>query len=192
MFYMILLEQDTTRKGRVSEKVPELDTSNKNSEKYKVEIIWESAIYANVFESGHLPGLDYLVIWKNYSEEKNIWKLLSIVQYLKKLISSFYKDYLERPTATSPPINSTPLIARPTVKPTTKRKQGGPAKGASKEAKKNWMKLAYVPVKSSFFQNLITNCLHCTWELFSTFLGRRFFSLGHSSNLGSFLSTVVY
>ena len=140
-FYMSLLEQDTTRKGRVSEEVPELDAGDKDSEEYNVEAIWDSTVYANKLESGHLPGLYYLVAWKGYPEEENTWKLLSAVQHLKKLIISFYKDHLEKPTATSPPINSASPMARPTIKPTakatTKRKQVRPANSASKRAK-NW------------------------------------------------------
>ena len=58
---MSLLEQDTTRKGWVGKEVPALDTGDKNSEKYEVEAIWDSAVYANELESGHLPGLYYLV-----------------------------------------------------------------------------------------------------------------------------------
>ena len=69
---MLLLEQDITRKERV-EKISELDASHKDSEEYKVEAIWDSAVYANKSESGHLPGLYYLVAWKSYSKEENIW-----------------------------------------------------------------------------------------------------------------------
>ena len=65
----------------------------------------------------------------------------------KKLISSFHKDHPEKPIAISPPINSVLPMARPIDKPTTKRKQGRPVKSASKQAK-NWIKLAYVSVKS--------------------------------------------
>ena len=56
---MLLLEQDTTRKRQV-EKVPELDIGNKGSKEYKVEAIWDSAVYTKKSE-GHLPGLYYLV-----------------------------------------------------------------------------------------------------------------------------------
>ena len=59
--HVSLLKQDITRKGRVSEKVPELDASDEDSNKYKVEAIWDSAVYANNSESGHLLGLYYLV-----------------------------------------------------------------------------------------------------------------------------------
>ena len=61
VFHVSLLEQDTTRKRRVSEKVLELDAGDKDSEEYKVEAIWDSAVYVNKSESGHLPGLYYLV-----------------------------------------------------------------------------------------------------------------------------------
>ena len=65
---MSLLEQDSTKKERVK-KVPELDAGNK-SKKYKVEAIWDSAVYAEELESGHLPELYYLIIWKGYLEEE--------------------------------------------------------------------------------------------------------------------------
>ena len=70
---MSLLEQDTTKKGQVDEKVKqiEFDTSKNNSGKYKVEVIWDSAVYVRESEPGHLPGFYYLVLWKRYPEEKN-------------------------------------------------------------------------------------------------------------------------
>ena len=67
---MLLLEQNTTKKEQV-EKIPELDANNDNSKKYKVETIWDSAVYINKLKSYHLPGLYYLVIWKSYFKEKN-------------------------------------------------------------------------------------------------------------------------
>lgn len=42
-----------------------------DSRKYKVEVIWDSAIYVQESESDYLPGPYYLVSWKGYSEEKN-------------------------------------------------------------------------------------------------------------------------
>ena len=135
---MSLLEQDTTKKERV-EKIPESDAGD-NSKKYKVEVIWDSGVYAMESESGHLPGLYYLVAWKGYPEEENTWEPVSAVQHLRKLISSFHKDHPEKPTATSPPVDSAPPMARPTVKPArpiTKRKRGRPANSANKRAKKN-------------------------------------------------------
>ena len=71
MFYVSLLEQDTTKKGRVSKEVPELDAGNKDSKEYKVEVIWNSAVYANKSESGHLLDLYYLVAWKGYPKKEN-------------------------------------------------------------------------------------------------------------------------
>ena len=72
MFHVSLLEQDTTRKGRVEEEVRqiEFDTSN-NREEYKVEAIQDSAVYARELGSGHLLGLYYLVSCKRYPEEEN-------------------------------------------------------------------------------------------------------------------------
>ena len=72
---MLLLEQDTIRNGRVyDENVAELDAGNDKSEKYKVEGIWDNAVYSRESESVHLPGLYYLVLWKRYPEEENTWE----------------------------------------------------------------------------------------------------------------------
>ena len=122
---MSLLEQDTTSKGRVDKNATELDAGYNDSGEYEAEAIRDSAVYARESESGHLPGLYYLLSWKKYSEEENTWKPASADQHLKKLISSFYKDHLDKPTATSPTIDTALPIARPIVKPTEpfKRKQ---------------------------------------------------------------------
>ena len=69
-----MLEQNTTKKGRVSNEVPELERSNKDSKEYEVEAIWDSANYANESESGHLQGLYHLIAWKGYPKEENTWK----------------------------------------------------------------------------------------------------------------------
>ena len=117
----------------------ELDAGNDNSEKYKVKAIWDSTVYVKELKSGHLSGLYYLISWRRYLEEKNIWGPASAVQYFRKLISLFHKDYLDKPTTTSSAIDIAPPMARPTVKPTEppKQKQGRPANSTNKRAKKN-------------------------------------------------------
>ena len=132
VFHVSLLEQDTTRKGRVHE-AEELDTGD-DSGKYKVEAIRDSAVYARESELGHLPGLYYLVSWKGYPEEENTWEPASAVQHLRKLISSFHKDHPDKPTATSPAIDTAPPIARPTEP--LKRKRGRPTGRAKKRTKR--------------------------------------------------------
>ena len=77
VFHVSLLEQDTTRKERVDEQVTELEAGD--SEEYEVEAIWDSAVYASKLESGQLPGLYYVIVWKRYPEEENIWEPLFAV-----------------------------------------------------------------------------------------------------------------
>ena len=135
---MSLLEQDITRKERVDdENVAELDANNE-SEKYEVEAIRDSKVYARESELGHLPGFYYLVLWKRYPEEENTWEPASVVQHLRKLISAFHKDYFDKSTAISLGIDIAPPMARPTVKSTEppKRKRGRPANSTNKQAKK--------------------------------------------------------
>ena len=106
-----------------------------------MEPIWDSAVYAIKSESGYLPELYYLVVWKGYLEKKTTWEPVSAVQHLRKLISSFHKDHPEKPTAISPFVDSALPMAKPTVKPTakstTKRKRGRLANSANKRAEKN-------------------------------------------------------
>ena len=65
---MSLLEQIITRKEQVKEnaiKLVELDISNNYNKEYKVEIIWNSAVYTKKL-TNYLPELYYLVFWKSY------------------------------------------------------------------------------------------------------------------------------
>ena len=63
VFHLSLLEQETTKKGRVDEKTAEqLEfEAGGDNEEYEVEGICDSAVYARESEAGHLPGLYYLV-----------------------------------------------------------------------------------------------------------------------------------
>ena len=63
VFHVSLLEQDTTRKGRVDENATELaklDAGDDEGGEYEVEAIRDSAVHARE-SAGHLPGLYYLV-----------------------------------------------------------------------------------------------------------------------------------
>ena len=138
---MSLLEQDITRKGRVNKEVRQMkfDVGDDDSEEYEPEAIRNSAVYSKESESGLLLGLYYLVSWKGYLEKENNWEPASAVEHLKKLISLFHKDYLVKPTATSPAINTTSPMARPTVKlnESLKQNRGQRANSINKQAKKN-------------------------------------------------------
>ena len=135
VFYVSLLEQDTIMKGWMDDKA-ELDAGD-DSGTYEVEVIRNSAVYARESESGHLPGLYYLVSWKRYPEEENIWEPASAVQHLRKLINSFHKDHPDKPTIISPTINTIPAMARPKTRPAKplKQKRGRPIGCAKKRVK---------------------------------------------------------
>ena len=135
---MSLLEQDTTRKGRVEDNVTQLEFEAGDNAEYKVEAIWDSAIYTRELEAGHLPGLYYLILWKGYPEEENTWEPVLAVQHLRKLVKTFHAGHLNKPTATFSPVNTAPPMAKPIVKP-TKRKRGQTAQATktTKRTKKN-------------------------------------------------------
>ena len=57
IFYVSLLEQNTTRKERVDKRVKDLELEAGDRKKYKVEAIWDSAVYTSKLESSQLLGL---------------------------------------------------------------------------------------------------------------------------------------
>ena len=60
IFHVSLLEQNTTRKGRMDKNMTEFEAGS-NKEDYEVEEIRDSAVYAKESAAGHLPGLYYLI-----------------------------------------------------------------------------------------------------------------------------------
>ena len=135
---MLLLEQDTTKKGQVENNVTQLEFKAGDDAEYKVEAIWDSAVYARELEARHLPGLYYLILWKNYPEEENTWEPASAVQHLWKLVRTFHAGHPDKLTATSSPVDAALPIAKPIVKPTKqKRGQTAQATKITKRTKKN-------------------------------------------------------
>ncbi len=140
IFYVSLLEQDTTRKGRVDNKaLPEpekkLEFEVEGNKEYEIEAIIDSAVY-NQQANNQMPGLYYLVLWKGYPEEENTWEPSLAVLHLRKWISTFYKEHLEKPTVTSLPLDSASPITRPMIQKEPKRKHGRPSKRANKRDRK--------------------------------------------------------
>ncbi len=84
---MSLLKQDTIRNKRVNQSninallKPEKKFEAGNNKKYKVKSIVNSTVYDKEAES-QLSSLYYLVLWKGYLEEENIWELLTVIIYL--------------------------------------------------------------------------------------------------------------
>ncbi len=136
---MSLLEQDTTKKGRVDkallEPEKEFEFEVGDNKEYEVEAIIDSAVYGQR-ANDQMPGLYYLVSWKGYPEEENIWEPSSAVIHLRKFISTFHKEHPEKPTATSPPLDFAPPMARPMIPKEPKRKRGHPSKRANKRGRK--------------------------------------------------------
>ena len=129
---MSLLELDTTRNKRVDEKTSQLEfEDNHKGKEYQVEAICNNVVYAKDSESGQLPGLYYLTSWKDFLEEKNIWKPASAIQHLRRFVSIFHKKNPDKPIAISTSVYIALSMARPTVKPgarNNKQKQYQPAK----------------------------------------------------------------
>ena len=59
IFHMLLLKQNTTRKGQINRNVTEFKFRDK--EKYEVEEIQDSSIYIKKFEANYLSSLYYLI-----------------------------------------------------------------------------------------------------------------------------------
>ena len=65
VFHVSLLEQNTTKKGRVNDMQLNFEFEAGNNKEYEVDGIRDSAVYARE-SAGQLPGLYYLVSWKGY------------------------------------------------------------------------------------------------------------------------------
>ena len=135
VFHVSLLEQDTTKKGRVNDmKLDfEFEAGDNKDKEYEVNGIWDSAVYAKESATGQLPGLYYLVLWKSYPEEENTWEPALTIQHFRRLVTAYHKDNPKKPTATFLPVNTAPPIARLTKAPT---KQGQPARPTTAPSKK--------------------------------------------------------
>ncbi len=73
---MLLLEKDTTRKGRVDNKAllepeKELEFKAGGDKEYEIEAIIDSAVYGQQANNNQMPGIYYLVSWKGYPKEEN-------------------------------------------------------------------------------------------------------------------------
>ncbi len=104
---MSLLEQDTTRKKQVNNTLlePEKDLKfeARDKKEYEIKAIIDTVMYSQQANGkDQMSGLYYLILWKNYLEEENTWELSSVVIHLRKLISTFHKEYSEKLTVTSP------------------------------------------------------------------------------------------
>ena len=67
VFYVSLLEQDTTKKEQINKfaEVLEFEFEPGDDKEYKVEAIQDSTVYTKEVD-GHLLELYYLVAWKGY------------------------------------------------------------------------------------------------------------------------------
>ena len=139
VFYMSMLEQNTTKKGRVDEKtVEQLEfEAGSDNKKYELEGIYNSMVYARESEAGHLLGLYYLVFWKSYPKDKSTWEPASAVQHFRKLVSIFHKDHPNKLTTTSLLIDLALPIAKHTAPPNvnSKQKRGQSTGSVQKKAK---------------------------------------------------------
>lgn len=112
---MSLLEKKIIKKGQIDKKIAEQFEFSGNNEKYKVENICNSTVYTRKSKMGYLLCLYYLVSWKSYLKNKNTWKPVSAIQYLQKLVSTFYRNYPNKSIAISLLIDLAPSIVRYTI-----------------------------------------------------------------------------
>lgn len=117
IFYVSLIKYNTTKKEQVDKATSQLKLKDDDkSKEYEIEAIFNSTVYARESKSDYLPSLYYLVLWKSYSKEDNPWELVLVIQYLRRLLSTFHKKHPKKSTATLPPVNLTPPTTKPIVK----------------------------------------------------------------------------
>ena len=138
-FHVSVLKQNTNKKERlVKNAAIQLEFKAANNEEYEMERIWDSVLYAIESEVGHLPGLYYLVLWKDYPKEESMWKPALAMYHLWKLLNKFHQENSTKPTAISPLFNFALPMTKSTVKSmATKQKQGRLAKNSTNKRAKN-------------------------------------------------------
>lgn len=106
-------------------KTTQLEPEEGNSKKYQFEAICNNEVYTRKLED-YLSGFYYLVSWKDYLKKENIWELVLVIQYLQRLVTTFYKKYLKKLRAIFLLIDSTLSMTRSVDKlikaPNTKQK----------------------------------------------------------------------
>lgn len=71
IFYISLLEQETTKKRQVDKKFGQIEfDSRDNNKEYKVEVIQDNVVYVKELK-GYLLELNYLVSCKDYLKKEN-------------------------------------------------------------------------------------------------------------------------
>ena len=114
VFHMLLLEQENTRKRWMNEFADLLEFETGDNKEYEVKAIRDNIVYAKEANK-YLLKLYYLVTRKGYLKEENTWESSSIVMYLWKMVSTFHKDYPEKPTVISVLLDSAPSMAKPII-----------------------------------------------------------------------------
>ena len=72
IFYIRLLKKDVTRKKWLKENnLAELDIRNNKGGKYKINTIWDSAVYRKNSKSDYFPKFYYMIFGKDYLEKEN-------------------------------------------------------------------------------------------------------------------------
>ena len=61
MFYILLLEQNNTRTKQIGENFIALDFKTSDSNKYQVEVISNSMVYAKELKIDYLPKIYYFI-----------------------------------------------------------------------------------------------------------------------------------
>ena len=102
---------------------------------YKVWIIIDSALYSQQANNNQIPGLYYLILWKNNPEKESPWESSLAIIHLQKLINTLYKEHPKKPIATSLPLDSVPPMAKPTVLKKPKQKRDRPNKKINKRGR---------------------------------------------------------
>lgn len=91
----LIKRQDSIKKRQINKFLLVSELEANGNKEYKIKAIQNNAIYAKKVD-GQLSELYNLVVQKSYLKDENIWKLTTVIIYLCKMISSFYKNYSKK------------------------------------------------------------------------------------------------
>ena len=81
-FLFISIRTKYYKKRQLNDTQLDFEFKTGNNEKYEIDGIWDSMVYAKKSTTNQLPKLYYLVLWKGYSKKENICEPKLAIQHL--------------------------------------------------------------------------------------------------------------
>ena len=112
---MSFLEKDIIRREAVDQKIAnQLELEEGKQAEQEFDSIIDSMVFVKKAIDGRPPGLYYLIHWKGKTHVEDTWEPVEGISHLRRLLKKYHGKNLDKPTATSLPVDKgapPPLMA---------------------------------------------------------------------------------